>query len=794
MIAFIMLALAVPLTLIISTENTQIQLLKREKTGVEIIPQLQNVNIFLAQHRGTANRFLNGNQQVLPALKELEAKIDSELNNLVKQFKKQRNNLTVPYEKLQNIQSKWQAIKISYAKLSSKDSFKTHKGLIANVMELQRDIADSSNLSLDNQLSTYYLMNNIVTTLPNLIEYLEQVRGFGSGLAARHQASENEKIEMTKLVNTVDMAMQSVSFELKRVFISMPFFQQKIEKQLIHSEQVTEKILLLSEREIINSDEISLADDVFYFQVTDAINHIMELYKPIVEKLNTELDRRIQELLIKRYIILSSFVILFIAIAGFISHIMNRINKPLQHAMICFEKISTEQYDCPINIIYQDEIGHLLQALQIMRNRLACNIAQLNNTVNRLKHAQRIAQLGDWEWNVPEQQLFCAEQVYAIFDIGVENVTLSYDSFLDYTVANDQVKLKSVMNQALTQPGNYLVEYRINTGKGGQKMISQCMEALANENSEIIRIIGTLQDVTIQRDMEYKAQLAARVFENIGEAVMVTNEQNKIVLTNNAFSDITGYSADEVLGKDPNILKSGKHNQSFYEAMWQEINQQGLWKGEIWNYRKNEILYLEALTITTIKNTANDIVNYIGISFDITEQKKAHEKISYLAHYDSLTGLINRVEFKNQFDKVLMVSELQNKQFAVLFIDLDGFKAINDYFGHDKGDEVLKITAKRLKHCVREDDIVVRLGGDEFIILLPDIKEEPHVIAIAEKVINHLNQTLRDNQKALTVTPSIGIAVYPGDGLDYEALLNHADKAMYMAKSRGRNQYAFFNE
>ncbi len=795
-----MLALAAPLTLIIFSENIEIQLLQQEKIGVEIIPRLQNVNIFLAQHRGTANRFLNGNRQVLPTLKELEAKIDNELNDLVKQCEKHSNYLTIPEEKLQHIQLEWKILNDSYIKLTSKDSFKKHKSLIFNVMVLQRDISDSSNLSLDNQLSTYYLMNNMVTTMPYLMEHLGQVRGYGSGLAARHQATDNEKIEMTKLVNSVRLAMQSMNFELRRVFINLPSFQQQIEKKLIHSEQVTEKFLLLTEQEIINSDEISLADNVFYEQATDTINHIMDLYQPVVEKLNSELDRRIQELLIKRYIILSSFVILFLAVSGFIFHIRNRINKPLQQAMICFEKISNEQYDYPIKIIYQDEIGHLLEALQIMRNRLAGNIEQLNNTVNRLKHAQRIAQLGDWEWNPAEQQLFCAEEVYAIFDIGVENIALKYDSllnyesFLNYAVANDQAKLKSVLNQALKQPGNYLVEYRIRTVKGEQKMISQCMEALTNEKGEIIRIIGTLQDVTFQRNMEYKAQLAARVFENIGEAVMVTNEENKIVLVNHAFSIITGYSADEVMGKNPKILKSGKHNQVFYQAMWQEINQQGFWKGEIWNFRKNKTLYLESLTITTIKNTANEIVNYIGISFDITEQKKAHEKISYLAHYDSLTGLINRVEFKNQFDKVFLLSGQENQQFAILFIDLDGFKAINDYFGHDKGDEVLKITAKRLKHCVREEDIVVRLGGDEFIVLLPDIKEKIHIIAVAEKIINHLNQTLRDSQKSLTVTPSIGIALYPDDGLDYEALLNHADKAMYMAKSRGRNQYAFFSE
>lgn len=800
MMAFIMLALAVPLTLIVHTENTQLQLLKREKIGAAIIPQLQQVNILLAQHRGTANRFLNGNQQVLPKLKELENQIDSVLTKAVSQCEKQRDNLTIPYQKLQLIQSGWQTLKQSYLELPAKDSFKKHKDLIANMIGFQTDIADGSNLSLDNQLSTYYLMNNMVKTMPHLMEHLGQVRGFGSGLATRHYANENEKIELTKLSHGVRLAMQSVSFELNRVFIGLPLFRQEINHNLITSQQKVEAILAIAEQEIINKKAISVLDETFYSQASDAINNTMQLYIAVEKKLNSELDRRLNELLIERYIIVIGVFILFATLLGFIFQIINRINKPLQHAMTCFEKISTEQYDYPINIIYQDEIGHLLQALQLMRNRLASQVDQLKNAVNRLKQAQRIAQLGDWEWNAEENQLFCSEEVYSIFGIYPDNIVLNYgslldyDSFLGYAVESDQVKLKAMMGQALQNCGNYAVDYRVRTLTGEHKIINQCMESLANEDGKIIRIIGTLQDVTRQRDMEYKARLAAQVFDSIGEAVMVTNEENEIVLVNHAFIQITGYTANEVMGKKPNILKSGKHDKIYYDAMWKQINNQGFWKGEIWNCRKDKTLYPEALTITTIKNNAGEVINYIAIAFDITEQKKVHDRISYLAHYDSLTGLINRVEFKNQFDQAQAESEQQNKQFAVLFIDLDGFKAINDYFGHDKGDEVLKITAKRLKHSVRENDIVARLGGDEFIILLPDIKEKPHVTAIAEKIINHLNQTLRDSQKSLTVTPSIGIAIYPDDGLDYEALLNGADKAMYQAKSRGRNQYAFFKE
>ncbi len=178
----------------------------------------------------------------------------------------------------------------------------------------------------------------------------------------------------------------------------------------------------------------------------------------------------------------------------------------------------------------------------------------------------------------------------------------------------------------------------------------------------------------------------------------------------------------------------------------------------------------------------------------MTEQKNTHAQTSYLAHYDGLTGLINRATLKTRVDEALLTAEQQRRRLAICFIDLDGFKAINDHFGHEKGDEVLKKAANNLKRCVRENDVVARLSGDEFVVLLSSIKEKSHIIAIVKKIMQQLQQTVSDSTITLSVTSSIGIAFHPDNGLTYEQLLSHADKAMYVAKARGRNQYAFFSE
>jgi len=178
----------------------------------------------------------------------------------------------------------------------------------------------------------------------------------------------------------------------------------------------------------------------------------------------------------------------------------------------------------------------------------------------------------------------------------------------------------------------------------------------------------------------------------------------------------------------------------------------------------------------------------------MAEQKNTHAQISYLAHYDSLTGLLNRTTLKTRVDETLLIAEQQHRRLAICFIDLDGFKVINDHFGHEKGDELLKIVANNLKRCVRENDVVARLNADEFVVLLSGIKEKAHIIAIVKKIMQQLQQTVSDSIVSLSVTPSIGIAFYPDNGLNYEQLLSHAHKAMYVAKARGRNQYAFFND
>ena len=294
-----------------------------------------------------------------------------------------------------------------------------------------------------------------------------------------------------------------------------------------------------------------------------------------------------------------------------------------------------------------------------------------------------------------------------------------------------------------------------------------------------------------RRSMEKQLRLTAKVFEQGGEGIMITDDKVNIVTVNRAFEVITGYTQDEVAGRNPRFLSSDRQGRDFYRAMWDAINAGGFWQGEVWNRRKDGDVYPEYLSVSRVTDTAGRITNYIGTFNDISESKASQEHIQRLAHYDSLTGLPNRVLLADRVNLALSRMERSGRQLALVFLDLDRFKNVNDSLGHRIGDELLIQVARRLKELLREEDTVSRLGGDEFILVLPEVDEDGagHV---AGKVLKALSTPYDIEQYELAVTASMGIAMYPDDGATYEALSMCADTAMYRAKQSGRQTFRFF--
>jgi diguanylate cyclase (GGDEF)-like protein/PAS domain S-box-containing protein len=283
-----------------------------------------------------------------------------------------------------------------------------------------------------------------------------------------------------------------------------------------------------------------------------------------------------------------------------------------------------------------------------------------------------------------------------------------------------------------------------------------------------------------------------RAYEQSHEAILVTSGDNLIVAANGAFCRMSGYTADELIGHNPRMLAAGRASPEFYATMWSALRTSDFWEGEIWNKRKDGTTYPRWLKIAVLRNADGSVQSHVANFTDISASKEVAERLAYLAYHDPLTNLPNRLAFESQLAQSLRVCERENHQLALMLIDLDNFKNINDTLGHQVGDELLQKVALRLRECVRSSDLVARIGGDEFVVVLPEIESPLTAARVASKIQSQLADNYRIGDHVLYATPSIGISLFPIDGSDPGTLLRNADAAMYHAKSAGRNNHQFY--
>jgi diguanylate cyclase (GGDEF)-like protein/PAS domain S-box-containing protein len=321
---------------------------------------------------------------------------------------------------------------------------------------------------------------------------------------------------------------------------------------------------------------------------------------------------------------------------------------------------------------------------------------------------------------------------------------------------------------------------------------SASISPLRDDRGQITHFIAVKEDVTAQKRAEDQLRMNATVFDTTLEGIIVTDADNLIKTVNPSFTRITGYTPEEVIGKSPSILSSGRHDDRFYEELWDSILSKRYWSGEIWNRRKDGSVYPEWLSIAAIPDEQGIAKEYVAVFSDISKHKENEEQILYQANYDALTGLPNRSLFSDRLDQAIASAQREEWELAILFVDLDQFKMVNDTFGHVMGDELLQLVSKRISDCVRESDTIARFGGDEFVILLQDVSDMDAAANIATKVINRLTKVFTLYERDIFIGASIGITVYPDDAVNADSLLRNADMAMYQAKDRGRNNYQFF--
>jgi diguanylate cyclase (GGDEF)-like protein/PAS domain S-box-containing protein len=415
----------------------------------------------------------------------------------------------------------------------------------------------------------------------------------------------------------------------------------------------------------------------------------------------------------------------------------------------------------------------------------------------RWKFALEGAGDGVWDRNLQTGQVVFSKrykEIHGFTETELENNSQAWDARvhpddLSQVVADREAYFNG-------QAPSFVNERRMQSKDASWKWIlSRGMIVARDAQGQPLRMIGTHTDITERHQREEELQLASTVLHTMDEAVTVTNADNEIVSVNPAFTVITGYFPEDVMGRNPRLLASGTHTPDFYQEMWYQLSTAGSWHGEIRNRRKSGQLYVEWLSIKKVCDQKAALTHYVAVFSDISERKASEERMHHLAHFDVLTGLANRALFADRLHQCVARAQRDKSRMALMFIDLDKFKPVNDELGHQVGDLLLQNVARRLSSCVRrESDTVGRIGGDEFVVLLSEIEAVTDAMGIAEKIRLALDQPFEIGLHQINISSSIGVAIFPEHGADENALLKRADAAMYAAKERGRNRVQLFEQ
>jgi diguanylate cyclase (GGDEF)-like protein/PAS domain S-box-containing protein len=371
-------------------------------------------------------------------------------------------------------------------------------------------------------------------------------------------------------------------------------------------------------------------------------------------------------------------------------------------------------------------------------------------------------------------------------DLVVGRTSLDFGMWVD---AGDRYRLFETLKDTSNTPAPYEAQFR----RGDGRIITCSMHGRIIPLASRRLFIWAVEDVTERKRTEVGLRLAASVFDFSHDGIMVTDKDNKILEINPAFTRITGFERDEVVGLDPIFLGSGKQDENFFNQIWADLNESGGWRGEIWNKRKSGDIYPALMSIAAIKDDFGEIQRYIGVFSDISQLKEHEAELHKVAHFDPLTGLPNRRLLADRMHQAIARSRRNDSTLAVCFVDLDGFKEVNDQLGHEVGDRLLIAVAQQIQVVLRADDTLARLGGDEFVILLNDSGTDKKCFQVLDRVLTSITQAAQETHNGIVLSGSIGVTLFPKDDVDADTLLRHADQAMYRAKESGKNRYHKFD-
>lgn len=780
--------------LLVSETSARISFAERELAGLQSFLPLKKLMRIAQEHRGAAQLALHGDPDAPQRLDELEQMADEVIQEL-DAFDAEFGQTMKSSVEWGQVKSRWNNLAKKVTTVSAEDSFSLHTAFVERMQVLLLHIADASGLSLDPALDTHYLIFAVTFSLNQWTESLGQARALSAGMAQKQSFSLRESYQLSKTVGESQRIAAKVQSDLETVFTLTPVLRKRMGSPLKEANAAMTSFLSRAEKLLLEPNSVLFDGQTMFRQGTLAVNAVYHLCEATLPVLQETIQARSDQLVLKRVALLAigaaAGLLAAYLFLAFTSALMKQLDALRQGAKAVVEgnlntHMRQDSHDEMATIAYF--FNGMVDSIRYQRTKAAQGEAELRQSEEKYRSLMDQANDAFVVVDLEGKLLDVNRVAEKMFGYSKEELLRMHAIDL-HPEEDREMVLKSF--QLLRENGTRQAQAQVRR-KDGTIILVDVSGALVKYEGGVM-VVGIFHDISALKHTEEQLRLAATVFEGTDEGIIITDASGVIVSVNRAFSELTGYPSQEAVGKTPALLKSDRHPSGFHRGMWQEVLATGSWQGEIWDRRKNGALFPAWLTISMVRGE-NDAPRYfVGIFSDISLIKASQRRIEHLANFDALTGLPNRNLFHDRLKHAVARAARQDDGFALMFIDLDNFKTVNDTLGHDAGDLLLQEVARRLKECIRDGDTAARLGGDEFTVLL-ETSEHAAVARTAQRIVEVLAAayTLRDSE--VYVTCSIGISIHPDDGADDQAMMKNADIAMYRAKQQGKNSFRFFGD
>ncbi|MBF0400201.1 MAG: EAL domain-containing protein [Magnetococcales bacterium] len=663
--------------------------------------------------------------------------------------------------------------------------FEKQTAMIQRIADLRRLIMLRSHLALDVDQESSFLTKLVLEELPELEESIGRVRGLGSGLLVQSTPSMAAKMQFEMRIGGIRTIWEQIVSSQHVIQSSLPSLQGSL--ACLQKQARPELQHFLDLGAAFSRDQQAATQATQFFALgTQAMAATKACADSIQTKLLERFDARLARLQTLRTTVIVATSLLWLLVTAF-ELLSYRLHQRAFAQVVASEQKNQAILEAAVDGILTIDGHGIIQSANSAAEEIfgypsgsliGLNVSVLMASPHRELHDSYI-------------QSYLATGTKRVIGYGreVEGVCQDGGRFpLELAVGEFKSDGKSYFTGILHD-----ITERKRAKEALQEAYNELEHRVLERTQELqatnAQLIASLE---AQQQAESNLRLAAKVFEHASEAIVITDTRGSIVEVNNAYSTITGFGREEVLGANPRIGRSGRHDAAFYQAMWQAITTTGQWSGEVWDRRKNGEIYPKWLTINAVKNHKGETTHFVGIFSDISHIKTTEERLEQLAFYDPLTRLPNRMLFKDRAKRAMEQATRHHKRGAIFFIDLDRFKHVNDTLGHAAGDALLIEVSRRLRACVRASDTVARLGGDEFTVILVDLDQGEEAATVAQKIVAAVAKPVELEGHQANIGASIGIAIFPDDGNSYESITQYADVAMYHAKESGRGTYRFF--